>query len=115
MQAPTVEYRRVKLPRTDMLFSVCWFDIDESLDIFVRFAETAPAEKLGELLESIGYEPLVHMSMWAAPGDAEPLVFHEVLIYLTAPKSCQQIWATGAAISEVEANTRHQRVEELSR
>lgn len=114
MTPPQVEYRRVKLPRTDMLFSACWFDIDESLDIFIRFAEPVTADELAQQLESIGYETTVHSSKWAAPGD-EPVGYYEVLITLEAPKAIQKLWASGTGISEVEANTLHAAIDELIR
>jgi hypothetical protein len=116
MQPPQVEYRRVRLPRTDMFFSACWFDENESLDIFAHFDSLETAEKLSKMLKSIGYEPSVHKQNWKLPATAsEPVEYYELLIYLIAPRFTKQIWTSGEVISEEEAGKRYKAIEELIR
>jgi hypothetical protein len=116
MQPPQVEYRRVRLPRTDMFFAACWFDENESLDIFAHFDNREAAEKLSKQLKSIGYEPSVHKQDWLIPANtSERVDYYELLIYLIAPRFTKQIWASGEVISEEEAGKRYKAIEELIR
>lgn len=116
MDMPQMEYRRVKLPRTEMFFSACWFDIGESMDIFAHFADFEPAKKLYSYLKSIGYDPSIHTQDWVLPqSKQEPVAYWEVMLFLEAPRFNQTLWASGEAITEEEACKQYASMDELKR
>ena len=104
------EYRRIKLPRTNVFFSAFWLDEDK-LAIFTFLSKQDDMRRLLTMLRAATYEPTIYESSNRLFVEH----FGVILYFVAECFDVQSLWASGVIISEEAAQAIHQSIEEPNR